>query len=67
MRPHGVSSKREHPADGPLPPSLVRKRPKGKLIQLAAFDMTIRPDADGRWPCKGCDTVLDTRAQLVGH
>ena len=61
--------------DCPLPPycewyapSETRKRPKGKVLQLVPFDLSVRPDpADGRWRCKTCPSSYDTRTLLFGH
>lgn len=66
--PHGVSAKRIPPAEGPLPPSLTRKRPRGaRQIVLAPFDLSVRPSADGRWRCEGCGADYSTRTLLFGH
>ena len=61
--------------DCPLPPycewyapSETRKRPKGKVLQLVPFDLSVRPDpTDGRWRCKTCPSSYDTRTLLFGH
>ena len=51
----------------PLPPSLTRKRPRGKSFQPTSFDTATRPRADGFWYCDTCDACYETCTGLFGH
>jgi len=51
----------------PVPPSMTRKRPRSKIRALVQFDLGARPRDDGKWVCKACEAVYDTRTKLFGH
>ena len=59
--------KRMLPFCGECPPSQTKKRPKGKLLQLLPFDLSVHPTAEGVWLCKTCPATYETRPQLFGH
>ena len=63
--PPSVEKKRA--AEGALPPSMTRKRPKGQYFKMLALNATARPSGDGRWQCDQCEAAYDTRTGLFGH
>ena len=63
--PPSVEKKRA--AEGALPPSMTRKRPKGPYFKMLALNATARPSGDGRWQCDQCEAAYDTRTGLFGH
>ena len=50
-----------------LPPSLTRKRPRGKVLQVVQFDTSAKPGPDGRYRCESCEAVYETRTRFFGH